>query len=654
MEAMLYIFVVLVQFTACIVLNKGSRQGFQKKTQILSEKYVKQHEKESAASTPSSINTFEALVGTPEKPSTGNDGKISRAIRSIRQIGRSRTSPIHEPSVRKSCVKRSLERIDYFSFCSGSRRASRAKRSGDAEEEQKDGGARSSKASVYTYSGGDGKKNIRAEPVSLADDGACRLTDTFPLPKASNKGPETEEEQKDGGARSSKASVYTYSGGDGKKNIRAEPVSLADDGACRLTDTFPLPKASNKGPESIKTHKGRVSFKKRSIMNQLQRKANEKKIRWLVIRLALFPLAPLTCQLWERISTFLFGIKVGVVTGYTPITNQTYDWLDFLMICLLCFQGPLNLIIFLLNPTVFASLKLLLRRVRYLELGGKNRYDEFSDLGKNHVYNVPSRKVSLEGADNAIRFGESSCIPQDTQQQRSVANEKNGDKGHVSIFFTEYSKKGNPKASISPVGIYGKTNTIPTQECKLTKPGSANTHEGRGIGSVLSFNTSDALSKISSYIRAPPLQAVGTSRTVHSTIEPQTTNDRLKPISDMSKRLDQNLPKNSNTEIPSLYSRTESSISSKNDVQVGGSSDTQRYPECAYEEAFSKNTVSVINFTDIAEHTNVINTSEEPGVFGQKDSHTESCTLSTFLFESSTNAGKFMNPFTITRIPAKT
>ncbi|OMH84404.1 hypothetical protein AX774_g2078 [Zancudomyces culisetae] len=100
--------------------------------------------------------------------------------------------------------------------------------------------------------------------------------------------------------------------------------------------------------------------------------SNETKAKKLIIRLALFPLVPLITQLPHRIDSFSQGIRYSFAENPGEPKTQVKP-IDVIVHVLLGLQGPLNLVIFLMNPTVIASLILLVRSFRNIDLGSKRK-----------------------------------------------------------------------------------------------------------------------------------------------------------------------------------------------------------------------------------------------------------------------------------------
>ncbi|OMJ07447.1 hypothetical protein AYI70_g12179 [Smittium culicis] len=109
----------------------------------------------------------------------------------------------------------------------------------------------------------------------------------------------------------------------------------------------------------------------------LKFKENEKRTRLLILRLSLFPMVPLFTQLFQRIDMFINGVRIGFGDG-EPIDPRPERIAGIILYILYSLQGTLNLIIFFLNPTVTASLKLIFRKFRNIDLGNsKFKENEF-------------------------------------------------------------------------------------------------------------------------------------------------------------------------------------------------------------------------------------------------------------------------------------
>ncbi|OLY81803.1 hypothetical protein AYI68_g4088 [Smittium mucronatum] len=106
----------------------------------------------------------------------------------------------------------------------------------------------------------------------------------------------------------------------------------------------------------------------------LKFKENQKRARMLILRLSLFPIVPLFTQLFQRIDMFVNGVRIGFGDG-NPVDPRSDRIAGIFLYFMYSLQGSLNLIIFLLNPTVLASLKLIFRQFRNTDLG-KSKFKE--------------------------------------------------------------------------------------------------------------------------------------------------------------------------------------------------------------------------------------------------------------------------------------
>ncbi|PVZ99080.1 hypothetical protein BB558_004903 [Smittium angustum] len=115
-------------------------------------------------------------------------------------------------------------------------------------------------------------------------------------------------------------------------------------------------------------------------------KQNSKKIKTMVLRLSLIPIVPLVSQIWQRVDMFLNGAKIG----YIDVNNENKNSLYYTMVYILfSMSGVLNLTLFLLNPTIVASLKLLFRRFRNIDLG---KEEEESDMEFDFKFDMDENK----------------------------------------------------------------------------------------------------------------------------------------------------------------------------------------------------------------------------------------------------------------------
>ncbi|PVV04445.1 hypothetical protein BB560_001054 [Smittium megazygosporum] len=135
--------------------------------------------------------------------------------------------------------------------------------------------------------------------------------------------------------------------------------------------------------ESKKVYARSRNKKKNKVEDILCYKENEKKAKHMLKRLALFLMVPLVTQLWQRVDMFLYGIRVVYVSRYTSVEFLVYSTFMYLLLSL---QGTLNLIVYISNPTIFASLKLLVFNKYNVDLGVKeSRRSELYGTEKNSI-----------------------------------------------------------------------------------------------------------------------------------------------------------------------------------------------------------------------------------------------------------------------------
>ncbi|OMJ18149.1 hypothetical protein AYI69_g7143 [Smittium culicis] len=182
----------------------------------------------------------------------------------------------------------------------------------------------------------------------------------------------------------------------------------------------------------------------------LKFKENEKRTRLLILRLSLFPMVPLFTQLFQRIDMFINGVRIGFGDG-DPIDPRPERIAGIILYVLYSLQGTLNLIIFFLNPTVTASLKLIFRKFRNIDLGNsKFKENEFDfkmtndspeqDKDNDHFIDI-NKGVSPERGNSTS--SKASYSPENLVMKYMLKNSYNNDSKNSSMEMNNSSTLKN-------------------------------------------------------------------------------------------------------------------------------------------------------------------------------------------------------------------
>ncbi|PVV03680.1 hypothetical protein BB560_001833 [Smittium megazygosporum] len=179
--------------------------------------------------------------------------------------------------------------------------------------------------------------------------------------------------------------------------------------------------------------------------------ANLKRTRWLILRLALFPIVPLFTQLYHRIDIFINGVRIDFERSDQNINKSKENISSLIMFILLSFQGPLNLAIFLLNPTITSTLILMRRKIKNVDLG----VDEYDEEIESSVGSL-SRTLDYDESVEEKRFlpKKSHFFKFGRKKEKAETQGYGAGKGYFSSESEAIDNAGKPRAIITKASTF--------------------------------------------------------------------------------------------------------------------------------------------------------------------------------------------------------